>query len=104
MQNETNGLAWILRCLADKAESGKMTLDEANSMYDAIVVRSELWATIPDIARLFNQSEQNVRSLLNRKYIGKPKRRVYYSLNQIQRIAPNTWWRDIKVTVNQGIK
>lgn len=91
MQNDSNELAEILSFVADRARNGQMTLEEVNSWVDVILSRSTIWATAEELADFYGQSEHNVRCIINRRYLGKPKRRVYYSFNTFRKIVPKSW-------------
>lgn len=91
MQNEVNELATLLEFTASRAKSGQMSLEEVRSWLDMLLERSILWATVEELADYYKQSEHNVRSLINRRYVGNPKRRVYYSFNQFSKIVPKSW-------------
>jgi len=91
MQNEVNELASILEFASERARSGQMTLEEVRSWLEVLLDRSTLWATVEELAGFYGQSEHNVRCLINRRYIGRPKRRVYYSFGQFSRIIPKSW-------------
>lgn len=91
MQNDSNELVRLLAFAVKRVESGQMSLEEINSWYEIILERSTLWATVEELAAFYGKSETNVRSLINRRYMGKPKRRVYYSYNQFSKIVPKSW-------------
>lgn len=99
-----NELANILSFVADRARSGQMTLEEVNSWVDVILSRSTIWATVQELAAYYGQGEQKVRNLINRRYIGKPKRRVYYSFNAFSKIVPKSWFYPMESTDNQARK
>lgn len=67
----------------------KCTMEELKSIHDNIVSNIEVDATIPDIARHFNQTETNVRNHLWK--LPRPKRRVYYSFTKFLNIVPKKW-------------
>ena len=98
-----NELASILDFASERAKNGQMTLEEVKSWLDMLLERTTLWATVEELAAYYGQSEQNVRCVLNRKYIGKPKRRVYYSFNQFSKIVPKRWKFSSKSGNNQPI-
>ena len=91
MQNEVNELANLLEFTTQRARGGQMTLEEVQSWLDVLLERSIIWATVEELAAYYGQSEHNVRSVINRRYFGKPKRRVYYSFNQFSKIVPKSW-------------
>ena len=104
MQNDSrNALTEILTFVLSRVQSGQMTLEEVNSWVDIILGSCTIWATAEELAAFYGQSEQNVRSLINRRYVGKPKRRVYYSFNLFSRIVPQSWKSHKKTTENQPI-
>lgn len=103
MQNEANELARILDFASERAKTGQMTLEEVHSWLEVLLERSTLWATVEELAAYYGQSEHNVRSLINRRYMGKPKRRVYYSFNQFSKIIPKSWECRSKVSDNQQV-
>lgn len=98
MQNEVNELATLLEFTTQRAKSGQMSLEEVRSWLDVLLERSIIWATVEELAAYYGQSEHNVRSVINRRYFGKPKRRVYYSFNQFSRIVPKNWNRYREMT------
>lgn len=101
MQNEVNELATLLEFTTQRAKSGRMSLEEVRSWLDVLLERSIIWATVEELAAYYGQSEHNVRSVINRRYFGKPKRRVYYSFNQFSRIVPKSWNRCREMTDSQ---
>lgn len=103
MQNETNELATILEFTTERAKSGQKSLEEVKSWLDVLLEHSTLWATVEELADFFGQSERNVRSLINRRYVGKPKRRVYYSFNQFSKIVPKSWKCHDRTSCNQPV-
>jgi len=104
MQNDSNELAEILSFAAGRARSGQITLEEVKSWVDVILSRSTIWATAEELADFYGQSEHNVRSIINRRYLGKPKRRVYYSFNAFRKIVPKTWVCHMKAADCQAEK
>ena len=47
--------------------------------------------TIEDLALHYNQSESNVRNVIARFYIKKPKRRVFYNFLEFLKVMPDKW-------------
>ena len=92
MQNDsTNELADILSFVRERAKTGRMTMAEVHTWIDIIMGHCTIWATVEELASFYGQSEHNVRCVINRKYLGKPKRRVYYSYNQFSKLVPQSW-------------
>lgn len=50
--------------------------------------------TIGELAEYYNQSESNVRNVLSRNYIGKPRRKLLYNFMKVIKVIPKTWGRD----------
>lgn len=74
-----------------KLDNNLCTPEEIDSLADMVKSGLDLQATIPDLAKFFGVSEQNVRTTINRKMIEKPRRRVVYSFPSFIKIAPEKW-------------
>lgn len=81
----------ILDFIREQVENDRCTPDELRSMYDTITENIAVDATISDIAKHYGQSESNVRNVVARTYIGKPKRRVHYNLMEFIKRVPSSW-------------
>lgn len=81
----------IIDYLKFQVENDKCTMEEMRSIQSAIVNNLDIDCTAMDIAERYNQSHVNVRGLLSRKMISKPKRRVYYNFAKVINILPKTW-------------
>ena len=84
-------LSEFLSFLKYKVDHDLLTLDEVELMVDVIRRDIEIGGTADDFARHFKQSPVNVRCVISRKYIGKPKRKVLYSFNKFLKIVPDRW-------------
>lgn len=82
----------ILDYLKNKLLEDKCTEEEIALMAKVVSENIKAEATIPDIAKHFGQSESNVRNIIARSYIGKPKRRVYYDFVEFVKHAPKVWF------------
>ena len=83
-------LCEILQFLQYKIRNKKLTLSDAEalrSIFDGI----EITGTAEDFARFYKQNPVNVRSVICRKYIGKPRRAVLYSFRKFRRLIPSSW-------------
>ena len=96
--NKTNSNHLARKFLSDflgflkyKVDHGLMTLDEVEQFADLMRHSIEISGTSDDFARYFRQLPVTVRSMLTRKYIGRPKRKVLYSFNKFLRIVPERW-------------
>lgn len=81
----------VIAYLYNQVYNDKCTTEEMKSIYNAIVGNIKIDATVSDIANHYGQSESNVRNVIARTYIGKPKRRVFYDFTQFFKNAPKTW-------------
>ena len=79
-----------------KLDNNLCTPEEIDSLADVVKQTLDLQASIPDMARFYGVSEQNVRTTINRKMFGKPSRRVYYRFIEFMKIAPERWRRKDK--------
>jgi len=50
--------------------------------------------TVEDFAKYCEKPEVEVRKVINRKVLDKPKRRVYYRFIPFIRSIPNKWLKD----------
>lgn len=83
----------ILDYLRFQVENDKCTMEELQSIYDAVAKEVRIDATVGDIARHYGQSESNVCNAIARSYTGKPRRRVYYNLMEFLKCIPKRWGR-----------
>lgn len=83
----------ILDYLKYQVENDKCTMEEMRSIQSAIVNNLDIDASVMDVAQHYNQKESNVRNVLTRGYIGKPKRKVYYNFAKILKIVPSNWYK-----------
>lgn len=74
-----------------KIKDGTVTASDVRTMFDTLSSTCGVDASIREIARHFGQSEVNVRSLIKRRILGKPRRRVYYDFNEVCRKVPSSW-------------
>lgn len=76
-----------------KVESDSLTMEEADSIARTFMENVTLSATIDDLALYYGQSRNNVKVVICRKMLSKPRRRVHYSFNEFSRIVPKGWRR-----------
>lgn len=81
----------IIDFYRDKLVNDNCTDADMQSAFALLSENVSSEATISDIAKHFGQSESNVRNVLSRKYVGKPKRRVSYDFMKIVRNIPASW-------------
>ena len=94
-QKDTSALKRLLLEFVDfikfKIENDLLTMDDVESVSRAVKENLPILGTADDFARFYNQSRTNVSSVINRRMIDKPLRRVYYKFNLFQRIVPDSW-------------
>ena len=74
-----------------KVDNDLLTMEEMESMARAIENDMTLLGTADDFARFYDQPRTNVSSVINRKMMQKPVRKVYYSFNAFRKIVPDKW-------------
>lgn len=84
-------LSDFLGFLKYKVDHDLLTLDEVEQIANVLLRDIEIGGTSEDFAKHYKQSPVNVRSVLTRKYIGRPKRKVIYSFNKFRGLVPNRW-------------
>ena len=84
-------LAEFLDYLKYKVDNDLLTMEEVESMAKAIEENLTVLGTADDFARFYDQPRTNVSSVINRKMIQKPVRKVYYSFKAFRKIAPDKW-------------
>lgn len=97
-------LSEFLGFLKYKVDNDLLTLDEVDQMVEVIRRDIEIGGTSEDFAKHYKQSPVNVRCVLTRKYIGKPKRKVIYSFNKFISIIPERWLCCKKDSGNKVVK
>ena len=84
-------LSSFLGFLKDKVDNDQLTLEEEQAILRILERDLPLSGTSDDFARYFHQTPENVRSVINRKVLAKPKRRVLYSFLDFCRSVPEKW-------------
>lgn len=82
--------------LAFKVRNDSLTMEETNSLAKTFMENLSLTGTIDDLANYYGQSRDNVKVVINRKLLSKPKRRVYYSFNAFRDVIPKRWQKGNK--------
>ena len=82
--------------LAFKVRNDSLTMEEADSLARTFTENLKLIGTIDDLANYYGQSRDNVKVVINRKLLSKPKRRVYYSFNAFRDVIPKGWQKNNK--------
>ena len=69
------------------------TKAEVDSLTRVLEQTLDLEGGIKDFADFFGVSESNVRTVISRKLIDKPRRRVYYPFLAFLKVVPQGWIR-----------
>ena len=80
----------VLQFLQYKVRNKRLSLSDAEAirhLFDGL----DITGTADDFARFYGQHPVNVRSVICRKYLGKPRRVVLYSFRQFRRLVPASW-------------
>lgn len=81
----------FLDFLRFKVDNDLLTAADVESVARAVEETLPVYATADDLARFYGQPRTNVSSLINRKMLDKPVRRVYYRFNVFRRLVPEKW-------------
>ena len=87
----------FLDYLSFKVRNDSLTMEETDSLARTFLENLTLTGTIDDLASYYGQSRDNVKVVINRKLLPKPKRRVYYSFNAFREIIPKRWRKENKI-------
>ena len=83
-------LAEFPRFLQYKVEHDGMTLPDMQALL-RVIEQIPVYATADEIAGYYGRSEVAVRSVISRKMLSKPRRRVMYDFREFARVAPDKW-------------
>ena len=84
-------LSEILSYYKYKVDNDLCTPEEMDSACKVLQENMEMYGTIEDFAKFFGVSESNVRAVISRKVLDKPKRRVFYRFQSLLKNAPASW-------------
>lgn len=84
-------LSEFLGFLKFKVDNDGLTLAEEQSIVKLIEERIPLSATCDDLARYYRKSPENIRGVIHRRLLSKPKRRVMYRFLDFSKIIPDHW-------------
>lgn len=87
-------LSDFLGFLRYKVDNDKLTLEEEQAFVKLIEDNLPISGTSDDFAKYYRQSPVNVRSVINRKMMERPRRMVMFSFLKFSRIIPDKW-RDV---------
>ncbi len=84
-------LSEFLSFLKYKVDNDLLTMDEVESIAHTIEEGLILRGTVDDLSKFYDQPKTNISSLINRRLVAKPLRRVFYSFNAFRKIVPESW-------------
>ena len=84
-------LSDYLGFLKYKVDHDKMTLEEEQAFVRLIEKNIPLLGTSEDFAKYYKQSPVNIRSVISRKLMEKPIRRVFYPFISFAKKIPKKW-------------
>ena len=72
-------------------KSGSCTMGAMLTFYEFLMENINVVGTVEDFARFYGIPESTIRSVISRKMIDKPKRRVFYPFHKFTKIVPRSW-------------
>lgn len=85
----------VLDYLRYQVDNDRCTPEEMRSFANTIEDNLDIECTVQDIAERYKQSPSNVRNVLSRNFMPKPKRRVHYSFSKFIKFIPKSWVRSV---------
>ena len=83
----------VLDYLKFQVENDRCTIEEIRSFANTIENNLDIDCTVQDVAERYNQSPSNVRNVLTRNFMPKPKRKVYFKFSKFIKFIPKSWVR-----------
>ena len=74
-----------------KVENDTLTLEETESLSHMFENNLILTGTLDDIARFYGKPKENVKVVISRKVLAKPRRCVLHSFNAFRKAVPDKW-------------
>lgn len=84
-------LKTILQFIEYQINEDKCTDDQIESWHKILSDNLKVDATISNISNFYGQSESNVRNVISRRMVEKPKRLVLYNWFKFTKIMPDSW-------------
>ena len=95
MSKETNiGKRIVLEFLdflRFKVENDRLTMEDTEAIARTLESSLDLTGTADDFARFYGKTKTNVTTVIDRKMLSKPERRVSYRFREFQRARPEGW-------------
>ena len=83
----------FLDFLRFKVENDRLTMEEADSIAKTLEEGINLTGTLDDLSEFYGQPKTNIKTVICRKLLSKPQRRVFYSFNAFRKVIPQRWRR-----------
>ena len=83
----------VLDYIRFKIENDRLTMAEVESIARTIEGGLNLSGTIDDLSTFYGQPKNNVKTVICRKLIDKPERRVSYRFDAFRKVVPASWKR-----------
>ena len=77
-----------------KLRNGLCTMEEIERLSKLAQTEIDTIGTAQDFAKFCDKPEVEVRKVINRKVLDKPKRRVYYKFQSFIKNVPSKWLKD----------
>lgn len=77
--------------LKNKVDNDSLTLEEEQAFVRLIEKNIPLSATCDDLAAYYQKTPVNIRGVIHRRLLSKPRRRVLYSFLDFAKIVPDKW-------------
>ena len=74
-----------------KIESDSLTMEDADSIARTIQANLNLSGTTDDFARFYGKTKTNVTTVIDRRFLPKPKRVLLHSFNDFRKAVPSSW-------------
>ena len=84
-------LSDFLGFLKYKVDNDLLTLEEEQALVHIIESGLPLSGTTDDFASYYHQAPVNVRSVINRKLLDRPIRKVLYPFAPFSQVVPDSW-------------
>ena len=76
-----------------QVENDKCTMEELRSVCNTLENNLEIDCTTHDLVERYGQSYSNVRNVLSRNWLPKPKYRHLYNFAKLSKYLPKSWKR-----------
>lgn len=74
-----------------KIENDRLTIEEADSIAKTIQGGLPLVGTADDFAKFYGKTKTNVTTVIDRRFLPKPKRALLHSFNEFRKVIPSSW-------------